>query len=60
MKRKMRLQLHIAFEAPMPQKKSEFIQSLNYPKIRRKDFLLNQLGYIHGKVWIASAFLLRP
>lgn len=57
MKRKMRQQLHNAFDAPLPQKKSEFIQSLNYPKIRRKDFLLSQLGYIHGKVWIASAVL---
>lgn len=57
MKRKMRQQLHIAFEAPLPQKKSEFIQGLNYPKIRRTDFLLNQFGYIDRRVWIASAVL---
>jgi hypothetical protein len=57
MKKKMRQHLHNAFEAPLPQKKSEFIQSLNYPKTRRNDFLLSQLGYIHRKVWIASACL---
>jgi hypothetical protein len=53
----MKQQLHNAFDAPSPQKKREFIQSLNYPKIRRKDFLLSQFGFIHRKVWIASAFL---
>jgi hypothetical protein len=53
----MRQHLHNAFEAPSPQKKYEFIQSLNYPKTRRKDFLLSQFGYIHRKVWIASLCL---
>jgi hypothetical protein len=53
----MKQHLHNVFEAPSPQKKYEFVQSLNYPKTRRKEFLLRQFGYIHRKVWIASACL---
>lgn len=54
MRKRMRQHLYNVFEAPSSQKKHEFIQRLNYPKTRRKDFLLSQLGYIHRKVWIAS------
>ncbi len=57
MKRKMKQLLQSAYEPPLPQKKSEFIHSLNYPKTRWKDFLISQLSYINRKVWIASVFL---
>lgn len=46
-----------AYEAPLPSRKREFLQELNYPKTRWSDFVISQFGYIQKKVWILSALL---
>lgn len=58
MKNVLRKQLYHAFDAPSPPRKKEFLENINYPKMRWKDFLFCQLGYIQMKVWIVSAMLL--
>ena len=62
MKKRFREQLKKAFDAPAQTpnqtKKTEFIQSINFPKTNRFDFILGQIGYIRKRVWIISCLLL--
>ena len=57
MKKKLKSQLKASFEAPVPVRKTEFLQSLNFPKTNRLDFILSQIGYIRKRVWIISCLL---
>ena len=57
MKKKMKNFISQAYTPPIPNRKEEFLRSLNYPKVRRTDFIFSQLGYIRKRVWIASLFL---
>lgn len=57
MNKKLKSQLQAAFDAPAPVKKYEFIQSINFPKASRLDFVGGQLGYIRKRVWIVSSIL---
>ncbi|MDR1804417.1 MAG: hypothetical protein LBQ94_12510 [Treponema sp.] len=54
MNRKMKEGLRTAFDTPPPKRKSEFLLSLNFPKINRFDFILAQIGYIRKRVWIIT------
>ena len=57
MNKKMKSRLKAVFDAPAPTGKTEFLQSINFPKISRFDFILGQIGYIRKKVWIISCLL---
>lgn len=58
MNRKLKSQIKSAFNAPTPTEKTEFLQTLNFPKASRFDFILGQIGYIRKRVWIVSCLLL--
>ncbi len=58
MKKNLKMQLTTAFDAPPPMKKTEFLQSVNYPKTSRTDFIFGQVGYIRKRVWVTSCLLL--
>jgi hypothetical protein len=55
--KKLKEQLKAVFDAPEPKRKSAFLQSLNYPKTSRFDFILGQIGYIRKRVWVISCLL---
>ena len=57
MNKKIISQLKTAFDAPAPTRKTEFLQSINYPKISCLDFILGQIAYIRKRVWILSCLL---
>lgn len=57
MNRSWKKQLRELYEAPAPQRKTEFLQKLNYPKSTFGEFVMTQAGYIHKYVWIFSAVL---
>ena len=57
MNKRMKAQLNAVFDIPAPTRKTEFLQSINYPKSREVDFILVQIGYIRKRVWIISCLL---
>ncbi|GAA0180434.1 hypothetical protein SH2C18_31260 [Clostridium sediminicola] len=58
MNKKFKSQIKSAFDAPEPIKKTEFLQTVNYPKANRLDFILSQIGYIRKRVWLISCLIL--
>ena len=58
MNRQLKSQIKSAFEAPSPTRKTEFLQSLPFPKANRFDFILGQIAYIRKRVWLTSCLLL--
>ena len=60
MNSKLKKNLRSVFDAPAPERKAEFILALRFPKSRRRDFLLAQIGYIRKRVWIETLILLLP
>ena len=57
MNKKMKSRLKAAFDYPAPTRKTEFLRSINFPKISRFDFIMGQIGYIRKRVWIISCLL---
>jgi len=60
MNKKLKENLRVAFDAPMPKQKTEFLLSVNFPKASRFDFLLAQIGYIRKRVWIVTFLAVVP
>lgn len=58
MNKKLKSQIRSAFDTPTSTGKTEFLQTLNFPKASRLDFILVQIGYIRKRVWIISCLLL--
>lgn len=58
MSRKFKEQLKIAFEAPSPTRKSEFLTNLSYPKASIFETLRNQMGYIRKRFWCLSLLIM--
>lgn len=54
MRKKFQQQLKMAFEAPSPTRKSEFLKDLSYPKASLFETLLCQIGYIRKRFWCLS------
>lgn len=57
MKKELKNYISKAYSPPSPNHKEEFLNTLNYPKVRWFDFLLSQLGYIRKRIWVASLLL---
>lgn len=49
-------ELKQAFDAPSPLRKREFMRQLDCPRMRIREFLFTQIGYIRKWVWCVSAF----
>lgn len=60
MNKNIKNQIAKAFEAPIPNNKSQFIRSLPRHCISTKSFVLRQIPFIKKKVWILSLFILLP
>lgn len=58
MNKKLKKVLKSTFDAPKPTKKSEFLNSLPYPKATNFEFFLSQIGYIRKRFWCLSVLLL--
>lgn len=54
MKRKLKKELMLYFQAPVPKRKTKFIRSLEMPKLRLRDVLWSQVRYISKLVWLLS------
>lgn len=54
MNKKLKKQLKAAFDAPKPIRKTEFMNSINFPRTTLFDFVIGQAGYIRKRVWIVS------
>lgn len=52
-----RKQLKALYQVPEPQRKTEFLRKLNYPKSTFREFVMTQAGYIRKYVWILSVLL---
>lgn len=57
MNRLWKKQLKGLYQTPEPQRKTAFLQELNYPKATLREFVLTQAGYIRNYVWILSVVL---
>jgi hypothetical protein len=57
MRYNLKKELKSAFDAPIPSRKDQFINQLDYPKSSRLDFIKSQIGYIRKRVWILSLLL---
>ena len=53
----LKKQLKSAFDAPLPERKEQFLSQLDYPRASRLDFARSQAGYIRKRVWILSFIL---
>lgn len=58
MNRKLKKALKMTFNAPESTKKSEFLNSLPYPKTTNFEFYFSQIGYISKRFWCLSVILL--
>lgn len=58
MNRRLHKQLKMAFQAPSPTHKKEFIRQLPYPKASLIETLISQVGYIRKQFWLLSILLL--
>lgn len=54
MSHRIKEQLKTAFDPPIPVRKNEFIQQLQFQRATRFDFITGQIGYIRKRVWLAS------
>lgn len=57
MKRGLKQELKTIYQAPMPKRKKEFLNQLDYPKTTKREFVLTQTGYIHKRSWLISILL---
>lgn len=57
MRNNLKKRLKLAFEAPIPTRKSLFLNQFDYPKASRFDFIKSQSGYIRKRIWILSVLL---
>lgn len=54
---KLKKELELAFYAPNPLRKREFMRKLPPPKMNIGEFLFTQIGYIRKWVWCVSALI---
>lgn len=52
MDRKLKEALKQSFTPPPVRRKSEFINSISYPKVRFTEVLVSQIGFIRKRVWL--------
>lgn len=57
MNKKLKEQVKAAFQAPLPTRKKEFLDNLNFPKARYRNFVISQIGYIRKRNWLLSLSL---
>lgn len=57
MKQILKEELERVFEAPQPLHKKEFLRTLEQPRISMPAFVLSQVGYIRGWIWIVSVLV---
>lgn len=57
MRKNLKRKLKLAFEAPRPTRKENFLNQFHYPKASRIDFIKSQIGYIRKGIWILSVLL---
>lgn len=50
-------ELYEAFSPPEPKRKSEFLNTLPYPKLSFSEFVFSQIKYIRKRVWAASVMI---
>jgi len=55
--RKIKEGIKLAFEAPEPTRKKEFLLAFEYPRTSRIDFFFSQIGYIRKRIWGISFLL---
>ena len=60
MNKRLKENLRAVFDAPIPEQKTDFLLSINFPKSTRFDFLLAQVGYIRKRVWIITLLAIVP
>lgn len=53
----LKKELKQLYQFPGPERKQEFIRTLNYPKTTWRQFVITQTGYVHKAVWILSLLL---
>lgn len=58
MNRKLKKELKSVFAVPEPTRKTEFLNTLGYPKATNFEFYLSQLAYIHKRFWCLSVLLM--
>jgi hypothetical protein len=58
--KKLRQNISVAFNAPAPKRKTEFLLSLNFPKATRLDFIFAQVGYLRKRVWMVTLLAIVP
>lgn len=54
MSRLWKKQLKELYQVPEPQRKTEFLQKLDYPKSTFREFVMTQAGYVQKYVWVLS------
>lgn len=57
MDKKLKQDLKVAFRAPAPTKKNEFLSNLPYPKTNKLDFFFTQIWYIRKRFWCLSILI---
>ncbi len=57
MNRKLKMRIKLAFSAPLPVRKNEFLQKISFPKATYSDFIFSQIRYIRKRVWMMSIAL---
>lgn len=57
MRNNLKKRLKLVFEAPIPTRKTLFLNQLDYPKASRFDFIKSQVGYIRKHIWFLSVLL---
>lgn len=57
MKQKLKKELDFVFAAPAPQRKRAFLRTLEQPRISIFMFVLSQIGYIRGWIWLVSVLV---
>jgi len=60
MNKKLKENLRVAFDAPTPKRKNDFLLSVNFPKATRIEFLFAQVRYIRKRVWISTFLSVVP
>ena len=55
MKQSIKKRLVLAFEAPPPLHKKEFLRKLELHKMSTAEFIFSQIGYIRKWIWVVSA-----
>lgn len=60
MNRKLKKQIAKSFDAPMPERKIQFIHSLPRPHISTKTFICSQIHFIKKSVWLMSILIFLP